>query len=69
MSWQICSPLYAFIVFTYKMRTNDAPTLPKSLSLDVVRTQAAYKELCFPRMKESYVTQIKQFEPNSQIPL
>ena len=41
----------------------------KSLSVEIMRMYTVYKELCFHRMKESYIIQIKQFNYNSQIPL
>ena len=41
----------------------------KSLRLEIMRMYTVYKELCFRRMKESYIIQIKQFNYNSQIPL
>lgn len=32
---------------------------PRSLSLEIMRTHAVNKDLCFPRMKKSYVIQVK----------
>ena len=69
LSWQICLPLHALLFPPTEWELMMPLLSPKSLSLYIMRTHAVYKELCFPRMKESYITQIKQFDHDPKIPL